>query len=83
MMAGLFASVRRIVPLAWPVFIGQLAVLGFGTVDTVLMARRSPTDLAALAVGGASYITVFVGLMGVVLAVSPIVGQRFQLPSVR
>ena len=77
MMAGLRASVRRIVPLAWPVFIGQVAVLGFGTVDTVLMARRSPTDLAALAVGGASYITVFIGLMGIVLAVSPIVGQLF------
>ena len=43
-------SVRRIVPLAWPVFIGQLAVLGFGTIDTVLVARHSPTDLAALAV---------------------------------
>jgi len=77
MMAGLRASVRRIVPLAWPVFIGQVAVLGFGTVDTVLMARRSPTDLAALAVGSASYITVFIGLMGIVLAVSPIVGQLF------
>jgi len=74
---GLRASVRRIVPLAWPVFVGQVAVLGMGTVDTVLVARHSPTDLAALAVGGASYITVFVGLMGMVLAVSPIVGQAF------
>ena len=70
-------SVRRILPLAWPVFIGQLAVLGFGTVDTVLVARYSPTDLAALAVGGASYITIFIGLMGVVLAISPIVGQLY------
>jgi len=74
---GLRASVRRIVPLAWPVFVGQVAVLGMGTVDTVLVARHSPTDLAALAVGGVSYITVFVGLMGMVLAVSPIVGQAF------
>ncbi|MES2717950.1 MAG: MATE family efflux transporter [Pseudomonadota bacterium] len=74
---GLRHSVRRIVPLAWPVFIGQLAVLGFGTIDTVLVARHSPTDLAALAVGGASYITVFIGLMGVVLAISPIVGQLY------
>ena len=74
---GLGNSVRRIVPLAWPVFIGQLAVLGFGTIDTVLVARHSPTDLAALAVGGASYITVFIGLMGVVLAISPTVGQLF------
>ena len=71
------ASVQRIVPLAWPVFIGQVAVLGFGTVDTVLVARHSPTDLAALAVGGATYITIFIGLMGVVLAVSPIVGQLY------
>ena len=70
-------SVRRILPLAWPVFVGQVAVLGFGTIDTVLVARHSPTDLAALAVGGATYITIFIGLMGVVLAVSPIVGQLF------
>lgn len=74
---GLRASVARIVPLAWPVFVGQVAVLGMGTVDTVLVARHSPTDLAALAVGGATYITIFVGLMGLVMAVSPIVGQAF------
>ena len=74
---SLRGSVRRIVPLAWPVFIGQVAVLGFGTIDTVLVARHSPTDLAALAVGGATYITIFIGLMGVVLAVSPIVGQLY------
>jgi len=78
MSAGSFtASVRRIVPLAWPVFIGQLAVLGFSTVDTVLVARQSATDLAALAVGSAAFVTIFIGLMGVVLAVSPIVGQLF------
>ena len=76
-------SVRRILPIAWPVIIGQVAVLAFATVDTVLVARHSPTDLAALAVGGACYITVFVGLMGMVLAVGPIVGRLYgagQLP---
>jgi multidrug resistance protein, MATE family len=71
------ASARRIAPLAWPVFIGQLSVLAFSTVDTVLVARHSAADLAALAVGSAAYITVFIGLMGVVLAVGPIVGQAF------
>lgn len=70
-------SVRRIVPLAWPVFIGQVAVLSFSTVDTVLVARHSALDLAALAVGAAAYITVFIALMGVVLAVGPIVGQLY------
>ena len=68
-------SLRRIVPLAWPVLVGQVSVLAFSTVDTVLVARTSTEDLAALAVGGAAYITIFIGLMGVVLALSPIVGR--------
>ena len=75
--ATLADSARRIVPLAWPVFVGQVSVLAFGTIDTLLVARASATDLAALAVGGAAYITVFIGFMGVLLALSPIVGQHF------
>jgi multidrug resistance protein, MATE family len=74
---GLAHDVRRILPLAWPVVVGQVALLGFATVDTALMARHSATDLAALAVGSAVYITVFIGLMGVVLAIGPIAGQLF------
>ena len=70
-------SARRIAPLAWPVLVGQLAVLAFSTIDTVMVARFAALDLAALAIGGAVYITVFVGLMGVVLAVGPISGQLF------
>ncbi len=74
---GLRQGARRIAPLAWPVFVGQVAVLAFSTVDTVLVARTTPTDLAALAIGAAVYISVFVGLMGVVLAIGPIAGQLF------
>ena len=70
--ASLWQSARRIAPLAWPVFIGQVAVLAFSTVDTVMAARVSAVDLAALAIGASAYISVFVGLMGVVLAIGPI-----------
>ena len=73
----LWSSARRIAALAWPVFVGQISVLAFNTVDTLLLARHSALDLAALAVGAAAYITVFIGSMGVVLAVGPIVGQLF------
>lgn len=75
--AGRMDSARQILPLAWPVFVAQLAVIGFGTVDTLLVARHSAVDLAALAVGMSAYITVFIGFMGVVVAVGPIVGQLF------
>ena len=71
------SSVRRILPLAWPLLVGQLAVLAFSTIDTLLVARHSALDLAALAVGAASYITVFIGLMGVVMALAPLVGQAY------
>jgi MATE family, multidrug efflux pump len=73
--AGLADSARRIAPLTWPLLVGQVSVLAFGTIDTMLVARASATDLAALAVGGAAYITVFIGLMGVVMALAPIVGH--------
>jgi multidrug resistance protein, MATE family len=76
-ISGLAASARRIAPLAWPVFIGQIAVLAFSTVDTLLVSRHSPADLAAFAVGAAAYVTTFIGGMGIVIAVGPIVGQLF------
>lgn len=70
-------SVRRLVPLAWPVLVGQIAVMMFSTVDTLMMGRVGPEDLAGLAVGSAAYVSIFVGLMGVVLAVGPIAGRQF------
>src|SRR5450755_3750707 len=74
---GLRQSARRIAPLAWPMYVGQVAVLAFSTVDTVMVARHSALDLAALAIGAAAYISVFVGLMGVVMALGPIAGQLY------
>jgi multidrug resistance protein, MATE family len=73
----LLVDARRIAPLAWPVFVGQVAVLAFGTVDTLIASRASALDLAALAIGSAVYVTVFISLMGLVLAVGPIAGQLF------
>jgi MATE family multidrug resistance protein len=70
-------SFQRILPMAWPVLVGQLAVLGFSTVDTILVARFAATDLAALSIGMAVYITIFIGFMGMVLAISPMAGQLF------
>ena len=74
---SLVGSARRITKLAWPVLVGQLSVVAFGTIDTLLVARFSSLDLAALAVGAAIYMTVFIGFMGVVLAIGPIAGQLF------
>ncbi len=71
------ASVRRselrtIVRHAVTVLAGQLAVMAYGVTDTLVAGRVSSEALAALSVGSAIYISVFVALMGVVQALLPI-----------
>jgi MATE family multidrug resistance protein len=73
----MFADMRKIAGLAWPVLIGQLAIIAFGVMDTVMVGRYSAVDLAALGLGSSVYVSVFVGLTGVVLALQPICGQLF------
>lgn len=73
----------RIASLAWPILIGQLSVIANSVVDTVMVSRFSVTDLGALAVGASIYISVFVGLNGVLQSLSPVIGhlygaQRFE-----
>lgn len=70
-------DVRRITALAWPVLIGQLAVIAFGVLDTAMAGRASAADLAAIGLGGSIYVTVYISLMGVLQALSPIAGQLY------
>ncbi|KRB92889.1 MATE family efflux transporter [Noviherbaspirillum sp. Root189] len=67
----------RIAALAWPILVGQLAVIANGVIDTAMTSRFSATDLAALAIGTSVYVSIFVGLNGVLAALSPVVGQLF------
>ena len=75
--ATLLENARRIATLAWPLFVGQIAVLAFSTVDTVMVARHSALDLAALAIGASAYISTFIGFSGVVMALGPIASQLY------
>ena len=67
---------RLIAGQAATVFIGQIAVMGFGVTDTLVAGRSSPEALAALSVGSSLYITVFVALMGVLQALLPIFSEH-------
>ncbi|MFC6280576.1 MULTISPECIES: MATE family efflux transporter [Polaromonas] len=57
---------------AGTVLVGQLAVMAFGVADTVIAGRYSDAALAALSVGSALYVSVYVGLIGIVQALLPI-----------
>jgi MATE family multidrug resistance protein len=56
---------------AGTVLAGQLATMAFGVTDTIVAGRFSQQALAALSVGAAVYITVFVALLGVLQALLP------------
>ena len=68
------------------VFVGQIAVMGFGVVDTIVAGRHAEASLAALSVGSAIFVTVYVSLMGLLQALLPIwsgaaaIGTAVRLP---
>ncbi|MBS0335225.1 MAG: MATE family efflux transporter [Proteobacteria bacterium] len=68
---------RDILKLGWPVLIGQLAVMVNGVIDTVMAGRLGAADLAAVGIGASIYISVFVTLMGVLIALTPVVAQLY------
>jgi MATE family multidrug resistance protein len=69
--------VHEIYRLAWPVLIAQLAVMAYAVIDTLMAGRYGTDDLAAVGIGASIYFSVFVALMGVLLAVSPTVAQLY------
>jgi MATE family multidrug resistance protein len=67
--------VKAIYDLAWPVLVAQLAVMAYSVIDTIMAGRHATDDLAAVGIGASIYFSVFVALMGVLLAVTPTVAQ--------
>lgn len=64
-------ELRHIIRQATPVLVGQLAVMAFGVTDTIVAGRFSQQALAALSVGAAVFISVFVALIGVLQVLLP------------
>jgi multidrug resistance protein, MATE family len=64
-------ELRTIARHAGTVLVGQLAVMAFGVTDTIVAGRYSQQALAALSVGAAVYISVFVALNGMLQALLP------------
>ena len=58
------------------VLAGQLAVMAFGVTDTIVAGRYSESSLAALSVGSAIFISVYVALIGVLQALLPVWAEQ-------
>ena len=71
------ASTSAVLRLAWPLYFANLAVVGNGTIDAVMAGRLSAEDMAGVAVASSIYVTVYIGFMAVLQALSPIAGHHY------
>lgn len=71
------STARDILRLGWPVLIAQLATMANGVIDTVMAGHYSARALAVVGLGTSIYFSIFVSLMGVLLALSPTISQHF------
>jgi MATE family multidrug resistance protein len=65
----------RILALAWPLLVGQLAVVAHGMIDSAMAGQISPVALASIAIGSSVYAVVYVCLLGTLQAMAPIIAS--------
>jgi len=61
--------------LTGPILLAQLSQTSMSFVDTVMAGRVGPVDLAAVAVGSSFFFPIFLFLVGLLSAVTPLVAQ--------
>ena len=69
--------VRNIVRLAWPMLISQWAGIAFAVLDSTMLGHTDPISLQAMALSVSIFMTIHIGLMGVIHALVPICAQLF------
>src|SRR5918996_1198813 len=70
-------KIKQIFILLIPILITQLGMFSMVFFNTIMSGKYSSSDLAAVAIGSAIWSPVFIGLSGILMAVSPIAAQRF------
>lgn len=71
------AESRALLRLAGPIILSQIAQVLMGLLDTVMSGHAGAAEQAVVALGVALWIPVFVSLMNVVQALSPVVAHHY------
>jgi len=68
-------DMEAVLRLAVPVVVVQVGLMAMGVVDTLMVGRVSPEDLAAVALGNLYFFVVAVFGIGLLMALDPLVAQ--------
>lgn len=68
---------KQIIVLLIPILITQLGMFSMVFFNTIMSGKYHSSDLAGVAIGSSVWSPIFMGISGILLAVSPIAAQRF------
>lgn len=66
----------RLLRMASPLFVAQVAVMMNGIIDTLMAGRLSAHDVAGIGLGSSIYFSVYIGLMGILQAMVPVCARH-------
>ncbi len=69
-------ELRGLWQLAWPILVGQLATVGMAVVDVAMAGHASAQDLAGVSIGVSVWNMLMLALIGLMMAVSPVVAHH-------
>ena len=68
-------EIRRLIGLAFPILLAQVAQTAMTLVDTIMAGRYSAIDLAAISVASSFWLPIVLTSQGIIMALTPIVAQ--------
>lgn len=70
-------EIRRILHLAIPLIISNVAIIGMEVIDTIMAGQASAEDLAGLAIGGNIWLIIEVAMGGMISAITPRISRFY------
>ena len=74
-MSDRISATGQLLRLAAPMYVGQLAIMANGLIDTVMAGHLSTVDLAAVGIASSIQVTVLMSLTSVLLAMPPLIAH--------
>lgn len=71
------SEAKALLLLSIPIVVSQLAQMGMNFTDTIMAGHHSETSLAGVAIGSSFWVPCFLFLVGILMAVTPMVAQAW------
>ncbi len=70
-----FSEMKKMIPLALPVLVVNLSMVGMGCVDTIVAGQAGVTDMAAVGLGSSVYVPVALFACGILMILGPVIAN--------